>query len=78
MIAGYPVVVPVGDSALDLNGVINLNETGATLWKAMESDVTESDLVLALTSEYEVDEETALRDVQGFVEKMRAAGLIEG
>ena len=77
-IAGFSVVVPVGDNALDFNGVINLNETGATLWKAMEEDVTEKDLVLALTSEYDVDEERALMDVQNFVKKMREADLIEG
>ena len=44
-VAGYYVVVPVGSGALDFNGVINLNESGATLWKAMENDITEEGLV---------------------------------
>lgn len=76
-IAGYSVVVPIGDSTLDFNGVINLNETGTTLWKALESDVTEETLVKALTDEYDVDEKRASQDVSAFVKKMREANLID-
>lgn len=76
-IAGYSVVVPIGDSTLDFNGVINLNETGTTLWKALENDATEEDLVKALLAEYDVDNERALTDVRSFVKKMLEAGLIE-
>ncbi len=76
-VAGYYVVVPIGEGTLNFNGVINLNESGATLWKAMEADVTEADLVRALTSEYEVDEETAKTDVAAFVKKMKEANLID-
>ena len=76
-VAGYYVVVPVGSGALDFNGVINLNESGATLWKAMEKDVTEEELVAALTFEYEVDGERAKADVTAFVNKMKEAKLIE-
>ena len=76
-VAGYYVVVPVGNGALEFNGVINLNESGATLWRAMENDVTEEELVAALTSEYDVDEERAKADVVAFVNKMKEAELIE-
>lgn len=76
-VAGYYVVVPVGSGALDFNGVINLNESGATLWRAMENDVTEEELVATLTSEYEVDEDRAKADVAAFVNKMKEAKLIE-
>lgn len=76
-VAGYYVVVPVGSGSLDFNGVINLNESGATLWRAMENDVTEEELVATLTSEYEVDEDRAKADVAAFVNKMKEAKLIE-
>ena len=76
-VAGYHVVVPVGEGSLNFNGVINLNETGATLWKTMESHVTEEDLVKALTSEYEVDEQIAKTDVAAFIKKMKEANLID-
>ena len=35
------VVVPVGDNFVDFSSIINLNETGAFLWKCLENDVTE-------------------------------------
>ncbi len=76
-VAGYYVVVPVGDGALNFNGIINLNESGATLWNAMTEDVTEEALVAALTAEYDVDETRAAEDVKAFVKKMKEANLID-
>jgi hypothetical protein len=76
-VAGYYVVVPVGNGAMDFNGVINLNESGATLWKAMENDITEDGLVDALMAEYDVDADRAKCDVKAFVKKMMDAKLIE-
>ena len=76
-VAGYYVVVPVGEGALNFNGVINLNESGAVLWKTMEQDVSEEQMVAALLSEYDVDEERAKADVSAFVERMRQGNLIE-
>lgn len=76
-VAGYYVVVPVGDGALNFNGIINLNESGATLWNAMADDVTEEALVAALTAEYDVDETRAAEDVKTFVKKMKEANLID-
>ncbi len=76
-VAGYYMVVPVGDNALDFNGVINLNESGAFLWRAMEEETTASKMVAALLSEYDVDEKTAEADVQAFIKKMREAKLID-
>ena len=76
--AGYYVVVPVGEGALSFNGVINLNESGAFLWKAMENEVTEEQLVEALLGEYDVSEEQAKTDVAAFIKKMKEGNLVEG
>lgn len=76
-VAGYHVVVPVGDAALDFNGMINLNETGAVLWKAMVEDADEEKLVSALLAEYEISEDIARKDVKQFIIKMREANLID-
>ena len=76
-VAGYHVVVPVGDAALDFNGMINLNETGAVLWKAMIEGADEEKLVSALLAEYEISEDIARKDVKQFIIKMREANLID-
>lgn len=76
-VAGYAVVVPVGEGAMNFNGVINLNDSGAFLWKTMENDVTEEQMVAALLGEYDVDEERAKADVAVFIKNMREANLID-
>ena len=76
-VAGYYVVVPVGDAALDFNGMINLNETGALLWKILSDGADAETLVSALLAEYDVTPDIAKRDVEGFIIKMREANLID-
>ena len=76
-VAGYNVVVPIGDEALDFNGMINLNESGAVLWKELEKGATEADMVNALLDEYEITEDVAKADVEVFVKKMREAKLLD-
>ncbi len=74
-VAGETVVLPVGDG-LDLNMMITLNDTGAFLWEKLGSETTGEALVEALLAEYDVDEETARKAVQGFVEKLASHGFL--
>lgn len=76
-VAGNTIVVAVGDAVKEFNGVINLNETGALLWKTMEKGADEQALVDALLAEYEVDRETAEKDVKAFIEKLNQAKLLK-
>ena len=65
-VAGNNIVVAVGDAVKSFNGVINVNETGAFLWKLLENDTTEEKLVTALLEEYDVDEELAKKELKTF------------
>ena len=76
-VAGSFVVVPVGDATIDFNGMMNLNETGAFLLEKMIEGTTREDLIKALTEEYDVDEETASKDVDLFIEKVEKEDLFE-
>lgn len=76
-VAGNFIVVAIGESVKQFNGVINLNETGAFLWKALEKGATEEQLVDTLLAEYEVEKEIAEKDVKAFVEKLTQAKLIK-
>lgn len=69
-VAGQTVVLPAGDD-LDLNMMITLNDTGKFLWKLLESEKEESELVTALLSEYDVDEQTAAAAVSGFIAELK-------
>ena len=76
-VAGSYVVVAVGKAVKTFNGVINLNETGAFLWKIMEQGSDAEGLKNAILAEYDVEESIALRDAQKFIDKLTEAGLVE-
>lgn len=71
------VVVPVGDSVVDFSGLINLNESGAMLFKLLQKGAEETDLVEALLKEYKVEREVAEADVKKFVAKVKDADILE-
>ena len=52
---GSFVLVPVGEAAMNLNGVISLNESAKFLWYAAEGEFELDDLVDALVREYKID-----------------------
>lgn len=71
------VVVAVGDAVADFNGMLNLNESGMILWRALEQGGDKGALVAALTAEYEVEPERALVSVERFLAKLQQAGCLE-
>ena len=75
-LAGQNVVIPSGEG-MDLNLMITLNETGRFLWEHLQNGTNEAELVVALLSEYNVDEATATNHVNAFVQKMRENGFLE-
>ncbi|MBQ7385842.1 MAG: PqqD family protein [Ruminococcus sp.] len=75
-VADCYVVVPIGAAVAEFNGMINLNEVGAFLWRQLESDTTPEAVVAAVLEEYEVDEAVAKADVDKFVKELQEAGLI--
>ena len=70
-IAGDVILVPVGGTVLENNGLFALNELGAFLWDRLESAEDEESLVQAVLAEYEVDEDTARTDTAAFLQKLR-------
>ncbi len=71
------VVVPVGELSKTFHGMINLNETGAFLWKFFMAEHTVDEAVAALCAEYEVDEERARIDAEKFAEVLTKNSFIE-
>lgn len=72
------IVVPVGAQTVDFRCMITLNETGAFLWKLLETEQTDKTLVAALLAEYDVTEERAVADVDAFLGHLRDSALLEG
>jgi len=58
-IADTWVVMAIGETMMDFNGMITLNETGMFLWKAVGEGEELSALVSSLMMEYNVAKEQA-------------------
>lgn len=68
------MAVAIGEASKEFNGMIRLNETGAMYWKELENGTTKEELVAKTLEQYEgVDEETAQRDVEEFLESISVA-----
>lgn len=76
-IAGESLLIPVGQTALKIHGMITLSESGLLLWKRLQTECTEDELVEALLTEYQVDRETAVADVKAFIRQMQEVGILE-
>ena len=75
-IAGDTVLVPVGKSVYDANGLFILNELAAFIWKLLPEAETEEQICKAVLEEYEVSEEDAARDVAEFLGKLRELEIL--
>jgi hypothetical protein len=54
-----------------------LNDTGAFLWNLMQKPVRVNEMRAALVEEFDVDAETAEKDLLRVLADLRDAGLIE-
>ena len=75
-VAGLNVVVATGETAQNMNAMINLNESGAFLWKQLENDITREELIQRLTEEYDVDCDKAAISVDKFISKLKEIGCL--
>ncbi len=76
-IAGEHVVIMQGRFGSDMTRVIALNDSSLLLWNELQGK--EFDAALAariLVENYEVDEATALRDAEAWVEKLVECKLV--
>ena len=67
-VAGEAVLIPTGSFAAKFNGMISLNGPAAFIWEQMESVSSREELVQKMLERYDVDEKTARRDVNGFLD----------
>lgn len=76
-ILGDYLVVPTGDNIVDFAAAVSLNESGSFLWKQLENDKSQTDLVDALVAEYELpDRSVAETDVGEFISLLKTHGFL--
>lgn len=75
-IAGETFLVPLGKSVYDNNGLFFLTDVGAFLWDRLPQAENEEELLTAVLEEYDIDEATARKDIEAFLEKLRSMDII--
>lgn len=75
-IAGDIILVPVGDSVYDSNGLFALNELGAFLWDKLPQAQDREALLEAVLAEYDVTRDEAAKDLDEFLAKLEKFGII--
>ena len=76
-LAGQSIVIALGEASKTFNGMIKLNDTGKVIWNMLSEGNEVSNIVDRFVTEYDVDRETAERDVNAFVEVLRGANILE-
>ena len=75
-IAGDTILVPVGKTVLDSNGLFVLNELGSFIWEQLPNVDTEAEICEAILKEYDVSAEEAAGDVAEFIGKLREMDIV--
>lgn len=75
-IADEHLLIPTGQIAFRIKGLIALSESGALLYNRLKDGCSREDLVAALTKEYEVSEDEAGRDTDAFLDQMRGLDML--
>ena len=70
------MILPLSDHNISVDVVLRTNEVGALIYEALEEDVTISDIVNKITSEYSVDAKECEKDVIEFIDSMKEKGLL--
>lgn len=75
-IAGETILVPVGKTVFDSNGLFALNEVGGFLWDLLPQAETEEALLEAVLAEYDVSAQEAAKDIAEFLNKLRQMEIL--
>jgi hypothetical protein len=77
-VCGISVVVPLGRHNVDFSKIVSLNGSSDCLWKRMEEgEFSFEDLVTLLVAEFDIDTETARRDVEAFLKQLKEENMVE-
>ncbi len=71
------MVMPTGDNIAKFDGAIVLNEVSAFVFRQLENAVSRDDLLAAVLAEFDVDEQTAARDLETLLARFRELNLLE-
>lgn len=75
-VAGQTVVIATGEASRSFHGMVKLNGTGRVIWEGLSRGDGADAIAQELVRTYDVDLETAQRDVASFVDRAQEAGFL--
>ena len=76
-VSGQSFLVPTGSKTMDVNKMMDLNDTALFLINSLKNkDMSFDELLVALMDEYDVDMQTASADLSAFIETAKKSGVI--
>lgn len=70
------VLIPVGKTVLESNGLFMLNELGSFIWDILPKVETEEEICQAVLAEYDVSAQQVAADVSEFLNKLREMNIL--
>ena len=70
------IVMPVGTNIKNFEGAIVLNEVSAYIWKQLENPISREDLLQSIVGEYDIEEQTALADMDELFDRLRGLDIL--
>lgn len=71
------MVLPVGEGALNFNGIMTLNKTGKFLFELLQENRELDELLECVLDKFEVDIHIAKKDIIEFTQSLQNKGLLE-
>lgn len=76
-VAGDTILVPVGSTVLDNNGLFVLNSVSADIWKLLSQGKQPEEVIAAMTEMYDAPPEVIRADTLEFVDYLISRGIAE-
>ncbi len=76
-VADQAIVIAIGAESEHFKGMINLNQTGRDVWKCLENGMETVEIAKKIAEKYEVDENTAVQDIEGMIDRLYKVGVLE-
>ena len=72
------MVMPTGENIAKFGGAVVLSETAAFIFEQLKQPIAREDLVQLIVAEFDVDEDTAGKDLDELVKQFEEMGVMEG
>ena len=76
-IMGDYILSPKGSTIKEFQATVVMNELSAFVWGKIQEEITRDDLTEAILEEYDVERETAEKDLDLLLTKFRDYGILE-